>query len=193
MCDWTAVEREIDRIVSESNKPFAAETIANARDFATFAKSYCPVPRVGKGYSETIRLSWDDPPKSCEVEVFDNRIELYRFYQKRTDIKEIAHTAGEVFSASLLADLPSAQDGTMHRIYFDGNEGTEDSNYGLWLNRSRNDLAKIPGGPREGMKVTIYMIGEIEMEATLEWNAKWNGWTARPIEGTTRPNQEAWD
>jgi hypothetical protein len=81
----------------------------------------------------------------------------------------------------------------MHRVYFDSNEGTEENNYGLWLDRSRKDLAKIPGGPHEGMKVTIYMVGEIEMEATLEWNARWNGWTARPIDGTIRPNQEVWD
>jgi hypothetical protein len=43
------------------------------------------------------------------------------------------------------------------------------------------------------MLVTIYMIGEIEMEATLEWNAKWDAWTARPLEGTVRPNTDAWD
>jgi hypothetical protein len=82
----------------------------------------------------------------------------------------------------------------MHRVYFDGNEGPEGtSHYGLWLDKSKADLARIPGGPKEGMVVTIYMVGEIEMEATLEWNAKWNGWTARGIEGTVRPNTETWD
>jgi hypothetical protein len=81
----------------------------------------------------------------------------------------------------------------MHRIYFDGNEGTEDHSYGLWLSKSAEDLATISGGPRQGMLVTIYMIGEIEMEATLEWNSKWNAWTARPLEGTVRPNNDTWD
>jgi hypothetical protein len=81
----------------------------------------------------------------------------------------------------------------MPRIYFDSNEGTEDNLYGLWLSKSTEDLAKIPGGPEAGMLVTIYMIGEIEMEATLEWNSRWNGWTARPIEGTIRPNTDTWD
>ncbi len=79
----------------------------------------------------------------------------------------------------------------MHRIYFDSNEGTEEGLYGLWLDRSAKGLAQIPGGPKEGMRVTIYMIGEIEMEATLEWNARWEAWTARPITGTTRVNDEA--
>jgi hypothetical protein len=81
----------------------------------------------------------------------------------------------------------------MNRIYFDSNEGPNDHAYGLWLAKSLEDIAMIPGGPKEGMLVTIYMIGEIEMEATLEWNAKWNSWTARPLEGTVRPNIDTWD
>ena len=81
----------------------------------------------------------------------------------------------------------------MHRVYFDGNEGPEGvERYGLWLDRSLEDLARIPGGPGEGMRVIIYMTGEIEMEATLEWDARWNGWTGRPVEGTCKPNMETW-
>ena len=82
----------------------------------------------------------------------------------------------------------------MHRVYFDSNEGPEGHDrYGLWLGRSKLDLARIPGGPKQGMIVTIYMIGEIEMEAMLEWDAKWGGWTARPVEGTLRDNHETWE
>jgi len=81
----------------------------------------------------------------------------------------------------------------LHRIYFDSNEGIEAGLYGLWLNKSKEDLAKIPGGPTEGTVVTIYMIGEIEMEATLEWNDEWNGWTARPVDGAIRDNHEKWE
>ena len=81
----------------------------------------------------------------------------------------------------------------MYRVYFDGNEGTTDHSYGLWLSRSTDDLARIPGGPAEGMTVTIYSIGEIEMEATLEWNTEWNAWTARPVEGTLTVNTETWE
>lgn len=43
------------------------------------------------------------------------------------------------------------------------------------------------------MTVTIYMTGEIEMEATLEWDAKWKAWTAHPILASVRDNHEAWD
>jgi hypothetical protein len=81
----------------------------------------------------------------------------------------------------------------MHRIYFDGNEGPDDERYGLWLSKSRADLAKIPGGPRQGLVVTIYMVGEVEAEAILEWcGGPWNAWTARPI-GDFRENAERWE
>ena len=49
----------------------------------------------------------------------------------------------------------------MHRIYFDGNESDGVNRYGLWLEKSKMDLAKIPGGPKEGMLVTIYEVGDI--------------------------------
>jgi hypothetical protein len=81
----------------------------------------------------------------------------------------------------------------MYRIYFDSNDADEIGRYLLYLNRSREELAKIPGGPGEGMRVIIYMIGKIEMDATLEWNEQWNSWVARPIEDTIRDNHETWD
>jgi hypothetical protein len=81
----------------------------------------------------------------------------------------------------------------MHRIYFDSNDCDEAQRYLLHLSRAREELAKISSGPKEGMQITIYMIGEIEMEATLEWNGQWNCWVARPVEGTMRDNHETWD
>jgi hypothetical protein len=81
----------------------------------------------------------------------------------------------------------------MYRIYFDSNDGGAGGGYLLSLRRSREDLAKIPGGPKEGMLVTIYMIGEIEMEATLEWDGRCDAWTAHPVRGTIRENTGAWD
>jgi hypothetical protein len=42
------------------------------------------------------------------------------------------------------------------------------------------------------MKITIYMIGEIEMEAVLQWSERYKSWTARPILETVRNNHETW-
>jgi hypothetical protein len=58
--------------------------------------------------------------------------------------------------------------------------------YGLWLEASKDDLALIPDGPREGMHVVIYMTGELEMEAILSLDHASGAWLARPISGTTR-------
>jgi hypothetical protein len=73
----------------------------------------------------------------------------------------------------------------MHRVYFDTNEGCRDG-YGLWLNASREDLARIPDGPRDGMTVIIYMTDELEMEAVLAFDSDQNVWTALPVPGTTK-------
>ncbi len=71
------------------------------------------------------------------------------------------------------------------RIYFDTNSGTPDRRYGLWLDSSVADLARIPDGPRDGMRVVIYMGDELEMEAILVRDADW-GWTADPVPGTVK-------
>jgi enamine deaminase RidA (YjgF/YER057c/UK114 family) len=81
----------------------------------------------------------------------------------------------------------------MHRVYFDMNEGTPDGRYGLWLDKSLRDLAGIPGGPKDGQTVTIYMVGEVEAEAVLQRDDVWHGWTARAVEGSFRDNHETWD
>jgi hypothetical protein len=74
----------------------------------------------------------------------------------------------------------------MHRIYFDTNEGTPDGDYGLWLNASKDDLARIPNGPQEDMRVIIYMTGELEMEAILAFVPDHAAWVAHPISGTIK-------
>ena len=73
----------------------------------------------------------------------------------------------------------------MHRIYFDTNEGRRDG-YGLWLDASRQDLAQIADGPQDGMRVIIYMTGELEMEATLAFDANQNAWIAIPPPGNNK-------
>jgi len=73
----------------------------------------------------------------------------------------------------------------MHRVYFDTNEGTMEG-YCLWLNASMEDLSRIPGGPQEGMRVIIYMTGELEMQAMLKFAREQDCWIALPIFGTTK-------
>jgi hypothetical protein len=73
----------------------------------------------------------------------------------------------------------------MYRIYFDTNEGV-DGGYGLWLKASKEDMGRIPDGPQDGMRVIIYMTGELEMEAVLAFMPEHSAWIARPVLGTTK-------
>ena len=76
------------------------------------------------------------------------------------------------------------------RIFFDSNAGPPGGDrYGLWFDNSKTDLAKIPGGPKEGMRVVIYVTGELEMQAILAFDVEW-GWTAKPIPGTVQTLNE---
>ncbi len=68
----------------------------------------------------------------------------------------------------------------MHRIYFDTNDQPDQERFGLWVLGSLADIAPIAGQLRDGLRVVIYMTGEMEMEAVLEFDPAWNAWTARP-------------
>ncbi len=107
MSDWTTIDAEINHVVAASEDPFLPATIANARDLLSFVRERCPVPyQVGKGYRNTICLSWHVPSGDFQVEVYDDHVELYRFYPGKTDIKHVAHRPGETFPETFSADLP---------------------------------------------------------------------------------------
>lgn len=107
MSDWDAVEVEIDRIIAESPEPFTPETKANARDFLGLVRGRCFIPEVFKGYWSTILIEWGDTPRGpLQIEIFNDRLEVYRFYDKRTDIWDEVHANGEPFSPAFLAELP---------------------------------------------------------------------------------------
>lgn len=74
---------------------------------------------------------------------------------------------------------------TLYRIYFDANNW-DGERYGLGLVDSLRDIEPIADKLTEGMTVIIYMPDELEMQATLEFDAQRKNWWARPVEGTTR-------
>jgi hypothetical protein len=106
--DWRFAETEIERVISEDvEPPFAAETIAEARQFLEIVRDRCPVPDdVSKGYWSTVIINWPTKPHGFQVEIFEDRIETYRFYDGHTDIRSFAHAPEEPFPPDLLAELP---------------------------------------------------------------------------------------
>ncbi|HTK85431.1 MAG TPA: hypothetical protein VL625_10135 [Patescibacteria group bacterium] len=74
---------------------------------------------------------------------------------------------------------------TMYRIYFDANKW-DGQRYSLGVPGALKDIEPIADKLTEGMLVLIYMPDELEMQATLEFDAKNQKWWARPVDGTTR-------
>ncbi len=105
--DWDGVGAEVNRVIAESPKPFTPETIANVRDFLKLVRDRCPIPAVAKGYWSTISVAWGTTSRGpLEIEIFGDRLEVYRFYDQRTDIWDEPHASGEPFSPAFLAELP---------------------------------------------------------------------------------------
>lgn len=82
----------------------------------------------------------------------------------------------------------SHQEHPLHRVAFSGNDfdsyDWNNRRYVLKFPGSIADLAKIPGGPKPGMRVIIYETGELEMEAELEFDENWDCWMARAFHDT---------
>jgi hypothetical protein len=74
----------------------------------------------------------------------------------------------------------------MPRVFFDTNEGTKSRGYWLGFDQSKIDLAAIGPALKDGLHVTIYMPGELEMEAALRFDREQSGWVAMPIDGTVK-------
>jgi hypothetical protein len=104
--DRDAVEARVVRIVAESPKPFDAETIAQIQDFLSYLRGRTTIPEVAKGYWSTLRVMW--VKDKFEIEVFGDRLELYRFHDQRTDMRNVFHVPGEPFAMDLNAELPGA-------------------------------------------------------------------------------------
>ena len=105
---WDFVESEIKRIISEAQLPFDPDTIANAQDLLETCRLNAPLPvAVAKGYWSTISLSW---PR-FEIEVFDDRLEIYHFNDKSTDIWYEGHQPHESFSQRFLDELSALRTG----------------------------------------------------------------------------------
>lgn len=100
--NWDEVEARVRRIVSECPEPFDPATVANAGEVLAAIRHVFPVPEVFQGYWPTIRFCWGS---EWEIEVFSDRVEIYRFPDGQMDIRHYSHRPGEPFSMELMAEL----------------------------------------------------------------------------------------
>lgn len=92
---WEAVKLEITQIINSSSEPFDPATIQNAEKFIHICRDRVRTPiGVAKGYWSTICIVWD----GIEVEILDDRYELYGFADGATSI--------EYFDAGTREDIP---------------------------------------------------------------------------------------
>lgn len=69
-----------------------------------------PAPSIEPGYLPTFVITWDEPEASnLQMEVFDDRVEVSRYFDGRTDIWYEPHAPGESFSEAFIRELPSAE------------------------------------------------------------------------------------
>lgn len=100
--DWNAVETNVDGLVKESSEPFDPNTIANARDLLNVCRIHSPLPSsVAKGYWSTVTLSWPE----FQIEIFEDRFEVYHFNHKSIEIWHEDHRPREGFSKKFLSEL----------------------------------------------------------------------------------------
>jgi hypothetical protein len=105
---WNGVRIEVDRLITECPDPFDLNTIANMRDLLAICQNERPVPvGVSKGYWSTVSLCWGE----FEIEVFEDRFEVYRFPDQRIDIWYEEHKPGEAFSPRFIAELAALSPG----------------------------------------------------------------------------------
>jgi CTP:phosphocholine cytidylyltransferase-like protein len=101
LVSWSEAGSEVDRM-SSGNAEFGSRTIHNAKALISFLESRYPVANeVGSGYWPTINFSWL-APFSVTVEVFEDRYEFYRFFDKRTEIKHVEIGSDQSFQDALI-------------------------------------------------------------------------------------------
>jgi hypothetical protein len=110
--DWSSVEAEVNRIIAESDPPFAAETIAHVGDFLKFLRERTAAPKVERGYWPTFNIWWEyvagaEPATTATFEVFARKIEISLFRGAHWEgVQEIPHVAGDPFPQEIEAALP---------------------------------------------------------------------------------------
>lgn len=69
---------------------------------------------------------------------------------------------------------------------FDTNDGSLEHGYWLGFDQSRKDLEALGDELRDGTTVTIYMPDELEMTATLRFDAAEKVWWGDALAGTIK-------
>lgn len=110
--EWAGVESAIAEIVAARPQEYGTTVRQNLADLLRHIReTNRPAPSVSPGYWPTFQLTWPaaEAP-NLEMEVFEDRFEVYRFFDGRTDIWYEPHAPGDQLSPAFEAELPKARD-----------------------------------------------------------------------------------
>lgn len=107
---WAEVRQTVEDVIAERPEGFDAEVRAAMADVLALMETLDRArPYIGPGYWPTFVLNWDEPGfENLQLEVFGDRIEVYRFHDQRFDVWDETHAPGEGFSEAFIRELPSA-------------------------------------------------------------------------------------
>jgi hypothetical protein len=107
--EWARVNREVDEVVAERPQEYDPGTLSNLAELLELLRSTRrPAPSISSGYWPTFCVTWGTAvAPNFEIEVFDDRYEVYRLSDGKTDIRYEYHSAGQPIAATLIAELPS--------------------------------------------------------------------------------------
>lgn len=113
MSDWERVEAEAAAIIGGRPLQYDGATRQNLAELIRLIRATGrPPPLLSPGYWPTFCATWEiEGSKTLEIEVFDDRYEIYRFFDGKTDISHEYHKPGEPMSSAFLRELPNPIDG----------------------------------------------------------------------------------
>ena len=108
MSDWAGVETVVAAIVHARPDEYDLAVRENLVELLDLLRAINrPAPDISPGYYPTFRVRWDlDGSHNLEIEIFDDRYEVYRFFNGETRIWYEYHRPGETFSLTFLSELP---------------------------------------------------------------------------------------
>jgi len=108
--EWAGVKRAVAEVIAARPDEYAPEVGRNLDDLlAHIQTSNRPAPSILPGYWPTFLVEWEaEEAQNLQIEVFDDRYEVSRFSDGRTDIWYEPHAHGATFSDQFIAELPNA-------------------------------------------------------------------------------------
>lgn len=109
--DWANVKRTVAEVVAARPDEYAPSVVRNMDDLLAHIQSTNrPAPSILPGYWPTFLVEWEaEESRNLQIEVFDDRYEVSRFFDGRTDIWYEPHTHGGSFSDAFIAELPNTR------------------------------------------------------------------------------------